>query len=84
MWVHDGKMVHHFARCAGLGVVAQPAIDTELWAYILQPAERSYDLERLALTYLNKALATEAEVERADEGPAQLGLLGLEDAPGLG
>ncbi|HUG83186.1 MAG TPA: DNA polymerase I, partial [Euzebya sp.] len=86
LWVHDGKMLHHFARAAGLGEVTQPTIDTELWAYILQPSERSYDLSRLALTYLNKALATEAEVAVAGEpaGPAQLGLLGLggdEDDP---
>ncbi len=79
VWVHDGKMVHHFTRCAGLGQAVQPTIDTELWAYILQPAERSYDLERLALTHLNKALATEEEVAAADEGPAQLGLLGMEE-----
>jgi DNA polymerase-1 len=78
LWVHDGKRLHHFARCAALGQVAPPAIDTELWAYILEPQERTYDLERLALTHLNKALATEEAAAAPDAGPAgpaQLGLL---------
>ncbi|MGI9016071.1 MAG: DNA polymerase I [Euzebya sp.] len=75
LWVHDGKKLHHFARCVGLGAVAQPTIDTELWAYILQPSGRTYDLEQLSLTYLNKNLATEEVAQAADEGPAQLGLL---------
>ncbi|CAN5251577.1 DNA polymerase I [soil metagenome] len=87
LWVHDGKMLHHFARGADLGEVVAPTIDTELWAYILQPQERSYDLGRLALDHLNKALLTDAEVAAAqgtaepdaDSGPAQLGLLGLDD-----
>ena len=79
LWVHDGKRLHHFARAAGLGPVAVPSIDTELWAYILRPSERSYDLEKLALDHLNKALATEEEVAAADEGPAQLGLLAPEE-----
>jgi DNA polymerase I len=80
LWVHDGKRLHHFARGAGLGGVAEPAIDTELWAYILSPQDRSYDLERLALEHLNKRLAVEGEDVAADGaaasgGPAQLGLL---------
>ena len=80
LWVHDGKQLHHLARAASLPRPVQPEIDTELWAYILQPQEKGYDLERLALTYLRKHLATEDEVEAATEatddgGTVQLGLL---------
>ncbi|WP_370328438.1 DNA polymerase I [Euzebya sp.] len=76
LWVHDGKRLHHFARGAELGEVAPPTIDTELWAYILQPQDRSYDLDQLSLAYLNKTLTTEDELAAADtDGPAQLGLL---------
>jgi DNA polymerase I len=80
-WVHDGKMLHHFGRAAGLGEVGPPTIDTELWAYILQPSERSYDLGVLALTHLNKSLATAAEVRGEEAQAAQPAQLGLLDEP---
>lgn len=81
LWVHDGKALHHFARVTGLGPVTPPTIDTELWAYILQPAQRSYDLEQLALTYLHKTLVADEDAdEEGGAGPAQLGLV-LEDDP---
>ncbi len=85
LWVHDGKALHHFARGMAFDAVAPPTIDTELWAYILQPAARSYDLEQLALSYLHKTLDTDdPEVGPQSEGPAQLGLLlgeGVESDP---
>ena len=74
LWVHDGKKLHHFARAAGLDEPVQPMIDTEVWAYVLQPSARTYALEKLALDYLSKHLATEEEVEAAGDGPAQLGM----------
>jgi DNA polymerase I len=86
MWVHDGKRLHHFARVAGLGPAATPVIDTELWAYILDPQERTYELDRLALAHLNKRLATEAEIaatEAVDGGAGQLGLL-FDDGAAVG
>ncbi len=79
LWVHDGKALHHFARALQLPAVAEPAIDTELWAYILQPSVRTYDLQALALEYLNKRLSTTAEEPSGDDEPAQLGLLDLEE-----
>src|SRR3712207_2555342 len=34
-------------------------MDTELAAYLVQPGQRGYDLEALALQYLNKELRSE-------------------------
>jgi DNA polymerase-1 len=58
--VHDLKELLHAAASRGFEV-AGVHCDTELAAYLVQPAQRSYDLEGLALQYLGKRLtATEA------------------------
>ena len=73
--VHDGKALRHALRHLGVADpdegLAAIEIDTELAAYLLQPGTRGYDLEHLALTYLNKHLATQ---EAAEEEPAQLAM----------
>jgi DNA polymerase-1 len=53
--VHDAKTLLHVARTRGFQV-AGIAMDTQLAAYLVQPQQRSYDLEQLALQYLNKRL----------------------------
>ncbi|AXV07054.1 DNA polymerase I [Euzebya pacifica] len=78
LWVHDGKKLHHFARAAGFDEPTEPMIDTEVWAYVLQPSARTYALDKLALEYLSKHLATEEEVQRAGEESGQLGMFETE------
>ena len=63
--VHDAKALLHAARSRGWEV-AGIAVDTELAAYLVSPAQRSYDLEALALQYLNKQLQSDATA--ADTG----------------
>jgi DNA polymerase I len=58
--VHGLKGLLHAAGSRGW-TVDGVRIDTELAAYLVQPQQRSYDLEALALQYLNKRLATEDE-----------------------
>lgn len=78
LWVHDGKKLHHFARAAGFDEPTEPMIDTEVWAYVLQPSARTYALDKLALEYLSKHLATEEEVQQAGEASGQLGMFETE------
>jgi DNA polymerase-1 len=68
-YVHDLKAFLHAARSRGLAV-GPVATDTQLAAYLVQPQQRTYDLETLALQYLHKQLRTGEEV--ADD--AQLSL----------
>ena len=58
--VHDAKDLLHAAFSRGWEV-AGVAVDTELAAYLVSPQQRSYDLEALALQYLNKQLQSEGE-----------------------
>ncbi len=67
--VHDGKALLHAARSRGW-TVAGVDFDTALAAYLVQPQQRSYDLEGLALSYLHKRLTVEA----ADDASGQLAL----------
>jgi DNA polymerase I len=61
--VHGVKRLLHAAASRGWAVGGVET-DTELAAYLVQPQQRSYDLEDLALQYLNKELrAGEAAVE---------------------
>jgi DNA polymerase I len=61
--VHGLKRLLHAADSRGWRI-AGVQTDTELAAYLVQPQQRSYDLEDLALQYLNKEL-------RAGEGAAE-------------
>jgi len=78
--VHDAKRLLHGAASRGWRVDGI-ADDTELAAYLVQPAQRTYDLETLALQYLNKRLASEDGAGGPPDGtpaaeaePAQLSL----------
>ena len=53
--VHDTKRLLHAAASRGFPVHGIH-IDTELAAYLVQPGQRGYDLEALALQFLNKEL----------------------------
>ena len=67
--VHDAKALLHAAGGRAWDV-AGIAVDTELAAYLVSPQQRSYDLEALALQYLNKQL-------RSDEAEAEAGQLAM-------
>ncbi len=58
--VHDGKLLLHAAVSRGWQVTGIRT-DTALAAYLVQPQQRTYDLESLALQYLNKHLRTTAD-----------------------
>jgi DNA polymerase-1 len=70
--VHDAKALLHGAASRGWRVAAI-ADDTELAAYLVAPAQRSYDLETLALQYLHKQLRT-ADGQVDPDEPAQLSM----------
>lgn len=57
--LHNTKQLLHATAARGWQV-AGVAHDTELAAYLVQPQQRSYDLETLALQYLNKQLRVAA------------------------
>ncbi len=61
---HDAKVLDHVAGELGVELEAV-VIDTELAAYLLAPAQRSFSLEALALQYLQRRL------EVADGGAAE-------------
>lgn len=72
---HDLKTLDHAAHARGW-TLAGVALDTELAAYLLNPEQRSFDLDRLALQHLQRSISVE---EAADEGE-QLSLdVGEED-----
>jgi DNA polymerase I len=72
---HDLKTLDHAAHARGWSL-AGVALDTELAAYLLNPEQRSFDLERLALQHLQRSISVE---EAAEEGE-QLSLdVGEED-----
>ncbi|MBW3659564.1 MAG: DNA polymerase I, partial [Actinobacteria bacterium] len=73
--VHDVKTLHH-AVAARDWTVSEVALDTELAAYLLNPEQRSFDLERVAVQYLSRTLQTGDSEDAGD----QLSL-GLEEDP---
>ncbi len=66
---HDAKVLDHVATALGVEL-AGVSIDTELAAYLLAPAQRSFSLEALALQYLSRRL--EVAEGQADEGQMAL------------
>jgi DNA polymerase-1 len=71
--VHDAKRLLHAAASRGWRVAAITD-DTELAAYLVAPAQRNFDLETLALQYLNKQLRTGGADTADADGQQQLGL----------
>jgi DNA polymerase-1 len=62
---HDAKQLLHAARGRGWAVEGV-RLDTALAAYLIRPAQRTYDLERLALDHLRKQI--DAPADAADDG----------------
>lgn len=63
--VHDGKP--YLAALLAEGIApADFAFDTALSAYLLNPAESGYGLEKVALAYLNRELPPAADYEAED------------------
>ncbi|GGI04433.1 DNA polymerase I [Egicoccus halophilus] len=63
---HDLKTLDHAAAALGW-VVSGVTLDTELGAYLLNPEQRTFDLERLALQYLQRSIAPQEEADDADQ-----------------
>jgi DNA polymerase I len=55
---HEAKALVHVARDRGWDV-AGLTVDTELAAYLCNPEQRSFDLDRIALQYLQRTIAAE-------------------------
>ncbi len=66
---HDLKSLDHACHAEGL-TVSGVTIDTELAAYLLDPSQRTFDLERLSLQHLQRTIAPETDAD--DEGQLAL------------
>ncbi|MEX2563197.1 MAG: DNA polymerase I [Nitriliruptoraceae bacterium] len=66
---HDAKLLHHVAMAEGWSLEAI-VLDTELAAYLVNPEQRTFDLERLALQHLQRTL----EPNQSSDGDDQLSL----------
>ena len=72
--IHDAKGALHAMR-AREWAIAGLSMDTALAAYLVRPGQRSFELDDLALRYLQRELRAEQ-----DQGNGQLSLLGDEVA----
>ena len=63
---HDLKALDHAAHGRGW-VVSGVAVDTVLAAYLLNPEQRSFELERLALQHLQRTVAVEGPQDTGDQ-----------------
>jgi len=70
-WVHDAKELQAIAHRHGLEVEGV-AFDTLLAAYLLDPAEASYELREVAQRYLGGDVLGDASSAAADEGQLPL------------
>jgi DNA polymerase I len=73
---HDLKTLDHAAVGRGWGV-SGVTLDTELAAYLLNPEQRSFELDRLALQHLQRSI----EVSTDDDAGDQLSLDVADDEP---
>ena len=74
--VHDSKTLTHAVRSRGWDL-ENVVLDTELAAYLMNPEQRSFDLERVSLQYLQRTLS---HGDEADADGDQLSLE-VEDDP---
>ncbi len=63
---HDRKRLDHATHGRGWPL-AGVTLDTELAAYLLNPEQRTFDLERLALQHLQRSIHVEVDDEPADQ-----------------
>jgi DNA polymerase I len=73
---HDAKTLDHAAQSRGW-TVSGVTLDTELAAYLLNPEQRTFDLDRLALQHLQRTIT----VEDTEEEEVQLSLDVAEEEP---
>jgi DNA polymerase-1 len=64
--VHDLKTLHH-AVAARRWQLANVTLDTELAAYLLNPEQRTFDLERVSRQYLQRTLSAGEEDDAGDQ-----------------
>jgi DNA polymerase I len=63
---HDAKTLDHAAHSRGW-TVSGVTLDTELAAYLLNPEQRTFDLDRLALQHLQRTIAVEDASDDGDQ-----------------
>ncbi len=63
---HDAKTLLHVAGARGW-TVAGLTVDTELAAYLCNPEQRSFDLDRLAVQYLHRTIEPEEDDAAGDQ-----------------
>jgi DNA polymerase I len=63
---HDAKSLDHAAHARGWTVTGV-TLDTELAAYLLNPEQRTFDLDRLALQHLQRTIAVEDVADDGDQ-----------------
>jgi DNA polymerase-1 len=63
---HDTKTLLHAAASRGWDVDGV-TLDTELAAYLLNPEQRSFDLDRIALQYLSRTISTSDAGDDSDQ-----------------
>jgi DNA polymerase I len=63
---HDLKALDHAAASRGW-TVSGVALDTELAAYLLNPEQRTFDLDRLALQHLQRTIAVDTDTSGGDQ-----------------
>ena len=63
---HDLKLLTHVCRARGW-TCEHVTIDVELAAYLMNPEQRSFDLDRIALQYLQRSVEPEAQDDAPDE-----------------
>ena len=73
---HDLKALDHAVHAQGW-TISGVKLDTELAAYLLNPEQRTFDLDRLAMQHLQRSISVEAE----DDPDDQLSLDVADDEP---
>ncbi len=63
---HDLKGLDHAVHARGW-TISGVSLDTELTAYLLNPEQRTFDLDRLAMQHLQRSITTEADGDPGDQ-----------------
>jgi DNA polymerase-1 len=64
--VHDVKTLQHAAWSHGWQL-ADVELDTELAAYLMNPEQRTFDLERVSVQYLQRTLSHDGDVDDGEQ-----------------
>ncbi len=63
---HDLKALDHAVHAQGW-TISGVTLDTELAAYLLNPEQRTFDLDRVAMQHLQRSISVEAEDDTGDQ-----------------